>query len=139
MLLRTLSRLSLTRGTRVLSTTSTGGPLEGLVVLELEGLAAAPFCGMFLADFGADVMRIDKPGQDRHFATSTLGRGKRSVELDLKDEADAARFRQLAVTADVLIEPYRPQVWAAAYASPLALLLLLLHASTATADHAASL
>jgi alpha-methylacyl-CoA racemase len=110
-----LARRSLPLGKRGFCSAESGatpkrGPLDGTVVLELEGLAAAPFCGMFLADFGADVVRIDKKGQERHFATSTLGRGKRSVELDLKDGADAARFRELAATADVVIEPYRPGV-----------------------------
>ena len=93
--------------------TSTGGgaaPLDGVRVLELEGLAAAPLCGMLLADFGADVVRVDKRDTDAHFATTTLGRGKRAVSLNLKDEDDRKDFLRLVGKADVLIEPYRPLV-----------------------------
>jgi hypothetical protein len=72
--------------------------------------AVAPHCGMVLADFGADVVRVDRPGREPHYGTSALGRGKRRVQLDLKQPADNARLRQLAARADVLIEPYRPGV-----------------------------
>lgn len=73
-------------------------------VVEMAGLAPAPFCGMILADFGANVIRIDKtrgPDQDR------LGRGKRSVALDLKKPEGINVARKLCSSADVLIEPFR--------------------------------
>ena len=86
-------------------------PLRGIKVLELEGLAAAPFAGLVLADFGADVVRVDRRGRDADpYGTTSLGGGKRSVALDLKAPADAATLREMAGCADVLIEPYRPGV-----------------------------
>jgi alpha-methylacyl-CoA racemase len=93
---------------RALTTTAHRLPLSGTRVLELEGLAAAPFAGMMLADFGAEVVRIDRPGAEPHFGTTTLGRGKKSVVLDLKTPDGCEAFRALARTADVLIEPFRP-------------------------------
>ena len=63
-----------------------------------------------LSDFGADVIRVDRKGQEPHFGTTALDRGKRRVELDLKDEADKDTFKDLVSRADVLIEPYRPGV-----------------------------
>ena len=85
-------------------------PLDGVRVLELEGLAAAPFCGRILADFGADVVRVDRNDRPDPYGTLSLAHGKRSVELDLKDTDDAEQLRELADNADVLIEPYRPGV-----------------------------
>ncbi|XP_063843808.1 alpha-methylacyl-CoA racemase-like isoform X5 [Scylla paramamosain] len=78
--------------------------LRGLRVVEMAGLAPAPFCGMIMADFGANVIRIDKtrgPDQDR------LGRGKRSLALDLKKPEGVNVARRLCSNADVLIEPFR--------------------------------
>ena len=95
---------------RCKSSMAAEAPLHGTRVLELEGLAAAPLCGMLLADFGADVVRVDKRGSTGHFATTSLGRGKRSVALDLKDARDKESFMRLVGLADVLIEPYRPMV-----------------------------
>ena len=85
-------------------------PLDGVRVLELEGLAAAPFCGRILADFGADVVRVDRNDRPDPYGTLSLAHGKRSVVLDLKDTDDAEQLRELADNADVLIEPYRPGV-----------------------------
>lgn len=78
--------------------------LRGIRVVEMAGLAPAPFCGMIMADFGASVIRIDKtagPDQDR------LGRGKRSLALDLKKPEGVSVARKLCGSADVLIEPFR--------------------------------
>ena len=66
------------------------GPLEGVRVVEFAGLGPGPFCGMLLADLGADVVRIDRRGSRGGLmgtlgATSLLDRGKRSIALDLKD------------------------------------------------------
>jgi len=80
-------------------------------VLELEGLAAAPYCGLVLADFGADVVRVDRATRGAiHTQHDLLGRGKRRVELDLRDVEDRAKFKQLAQASDVVLEPYRPGV-----------------------------
>jgi alpha-methylacyl-CoA racemase len=87
------------------------GPLSGLRVLEFQGIGPGPFCGLMLADMGADVLLIDRPGEPAVDRTQdVLLRGRRSVVLDLKSESD----RQLAVAlierADVLIEGFRAGV-----------------------------
>lgn len=87
--------------------------LHGIRILEVEGLGPGPFAGMLLADLGADVIVVHRkganmvPGMPR---TSLLDRGKRSIELNLKDEGDLAVFRALVATADGLIEGMRPGV-----------------------------
>ncbi len=88
------------------------GPLTGVRVLELAGLGAAPFAGMVLSDLGADVLRIDRAGPTALAAVPNdpLGRGRRSVVLDLKSEAGLAVALRLADLADVLIEGFRPGV-----------------------------
>jgi len=83
------------------------GPLKGITVLELAGLAPVPFCGMILADFGANVIRIDR------YATPNvdlLGRGKRSVSVNLKSPEGVSVVMNMIEKADVLIEPFRPGV-----------------------------
>ena len=63
----------------------TQGPLAELRVVELAGIGAAPFGAMLLADLGADVIRVDRPpGGDANPLSEVLGRGRRSVALDLK-------------------------------------------------------
>jgi alpha-methylacyl-CoA racemase len=89
--------------------------LEGVRVVEFAGLGPGPFCGMLLADLGADVVRIDRRGSRGGLlgalgATSLMDRGKRSIALDLKDPADLAVVRALVQRADVLIEGFRPGV-----------------------------
>lgn len=97
-------------------------PLEGIRVVELCQIAAGPFCGMLLADMGADVIKVESPGTgdgmrqwppitdgySENFAS--VNRNKRSVELNLKDPDDVARARALVKTADVVIENFRPGV-----------------------------
>ncbi|MET8978806.1 CaiB/BaiF CoA-transferase family protein [Streptomyces sp. NPDC004539] len=83
-----------------------GGPLAGCRVVELGGIGPGPFAGMLLADLGAEVVRVDRPGG----TADVLGRGKRSVVLDLKDPADTALLLGLVERADVLIEGFRPGV-----------------------------
>lgn len=85
------------------------GPLDGMRVLELAGLGAAPFGCMVLADLGADVLRVDRPGGTWPGA-DTMGRGRRSVEVDLKDPDGVALVLDLAERADVLVESFRPGV-----------------------------
>jgi alpha-methylacyl-CoA racemase len=89
------------------------GPLTGLRVVEIGAIGPAPFAGMLLADLGAEVLRVDRPGaravpgDPRH---DLLGRGKRSVALDLKRPRAADVVRHLAARADALIEGFRPGV-----------------------------
>jgi alpha-methylacyl-CoA racemase len=89
------------------------GPLRGIRVVELAGIGPAPFAGMLLADLGAQVLRVDRPGAVAVPVDPRLdlhGRGKRSVLLDLKRPEAGAVVRRLAARADVLIEGYRPGV-----------------------------
>ncbi|NXQ41938.1 AMACR racemase, partial [Catharus fuscescens] len=82
--------------------------LSGVRVLELAGLAPAPLCGMILADFGAQVVRVDRLSQSAvTSAADVQARGKRSLALDLKRQQGAAVLRRLCRGADVLIEPFR--------------------------------
>ncbi|MGI6873640.1 CaiB/BaiF CoA transferase family protein [Amycolatopsis sp. 3B14] len=84
------------------------GPLNGLRVVEFAGLGPAPFAAMMLADAGAEIVRIDRPGSDRD--GGILDRGRRTVHLDLKSDDGLARARELITSADVLIEGFRPGV-----------------------------
>ena len=95
-------------------------PLDGIRVLEVGNYMAGPFCGMQLADLGADVVKIEDPrggdlsrrlepivgGESGNFVR--LNRGKRSVALDLKQEAGIDIFRRLTERADVVVENLRP-------------------------------
>ncbi|WP_051865329.1 CaiB/BaiF CoA-transferase family protein [Streptomyces griseus] len=89
------------------------GPLAGVRVVELAGIGPAPFAAMLLADLGADVVRVDRPGgavlaiDPEHDVTN---RNKRSVIVDLKSPDGPARVLDLAARADVLLEGYRPGV-----------------------------
>ena len=91
-----------------------GGPLKGVQVLDLGHYYAAPLAAMLLADQGANVVRVMRPGApelapDVH---RLLNRNKRLVELDLTTETGRGRARSLALRADVVIESYRPGVMA---------------------------
>jgi len=95
-------------------------PLEGLRVVDLTENLAGPFCTMILADMGADVVKVERPGigdESRRFPPFldgesagylTLHRGKRSVLLDLKDARGREAFLRLVGRADVLGEAFRP-------------------------------
>ena len=95
-------------------------PLQGLKVLEFAGLAPGPFAGLLLADAGADVLRIDRvtrrnasntsDGTDSSTAPDMLTRHKRSITVDLKSASGVRLVKELARTADVIIEPFRPGV-----------------------------
>jgi alpha-methylacyl-CoA racemase len=88
--------------------------LKGLKVLELAAIGPAPFCGMLLADFGADVIRIERPAAKRGLTTElgrdVLNRGKRSIAIDLKTPEGLAIALELVAKADMLIEGHRPGV-----------------------------
>ncbi len=90
------------------------GVLEGVTVIELAGIGPAPFTGMMLADHGARVIRVDRPGKAGRFGDGgnrdILNRNRELIELDLKDPAAIAQLKQLACSADALIEGFRPGV-----------------------------
>jgi crotonobetainyl-CoA:carnitine CoA-transferase CaiB-like acyl-CoA transferase len=97
------------------------GPLADLRVVDMSTVIAGPGCARYLADFGADVIKVEAPGGDgtRRMGWidpddgvalwwKLLGRGKRSVVLDLKTEGGLDAMRRLVATADVLVENLRP-------------------------------
>lgn len=86
------------------------GPLTGVRVVELAGIGPGPYAAMVLADLGAEVVRVERPGQAADAAGPVLGRGRRCVILDLKQPAGVDALLAMADRADVLIEPYRPGV-----------------------------
>ncbi len=100
------------------------GPLSDILVLDLSRVLAGPYCTMVMADLGARVIKIEKPGEgddsraigpfvgseSAYFAS--INRGKESIALDLKDANDRALFEALLKSADVLVENYRPGVMA---------------------------
>ncbi|MER6349446.1 CaiB/BaiF CoA transferase family protein [Streptomyces sp. NPDC001595] len=93
--------------------TSAHGPLSGVRVVELAGIGPGPFAAMFLADLGADVVRVDRPGGPAlgiDPAFDITNRNKRSVIVDLKAPDGPGLVLDLAARADVLIEGYRPGV-----------------------------
>ena len=97
------------------------GSLEGLIVLDLTSHLSGPYAAMMLADHGADVIKIEAPGGDSIRGAPPFvngegapfmiwNRNKRSVVLDLKQDANREALLALADTADILIENYRPGV-----------------------------
>jgi CoA:oxalate CoA-transferase len=100
------------------------GPLSGITVIDLTRVLAGPYCTMVLADLGARVIKVETPagGDDaRHFGPfvgsgetqksayfMSLNRGKESIALNLKDDADKVIFEQILEQADILVENYRP-------------------------------
>ncbi len=88
------------------------GSLGGTRIIDFGQYIAGPLAAMMLGDQGAEVIRVDPPGGPRHEtpANAVWNRGKRRITLDLSDEVDLATARQLASTADVLIENFRPGV-----------------------------
>lgn len=103
-------------------------PLAGLKVLEFGQIVTVPFCGMLLADLGADVVKVEnaeggdgmrqwpplmraEPGAEAYSGNfASLNRNKRSVAANLKDAADVARVQELCTVADIVIENFRPGV-----------------------------
>lgn len=91
------------------------GPLKGIRIVEFAGIGPGPFAGMLLADMGADVVRIERPGAGAPLGMGerdkdVLNRSKRAVALDLKNPADLDAVLALVERADGLIEGYRPGV-----------------------------
>jgi alpha-methylacyl-CoA racemase len=84
-------------------------PLTNVRVLDLSALGPGPFCSMLLADFGADVVAVDRPGTPHPFDPArSLSRGKRSAVVDLRAPRGPEIIARLADTADVLLESNRP-------------------------------
>lgn len=91
------------------------GPLTGIRIIEFAGIGPGPFCGMMLADHGAEVIRIDRAtggrgGSQPITTKDVLARGRKSIALNLKSEEGVALARKLAASADGIIEGFRPGV-----------------------------
>ena len=99
------------------------GPLSGMVTLDLTQILAGPMCTMVLADMGADVIKVEKPNggddnrrmgppfiKDWSAGFLAVNRNKRSLALDLRNEAGLGVFRRLVEDADVVVENFRPGV-----------------------------
>lgn len=99
----------------------TGGALAGVRVIELGTLIAGPFCGRLLADHGADVIKVEAPGQPdplrdwgqaeidgHHFFWTVHARNKRCITLDLRQARGRELLLDLVATADVVLESFRP-------------------------------
>ena len=91
-------------------TAAGAGVLSGIKVVDFGHFVAGPLTAVMLADQGAEVVHVDRPGAELAEADAFLNRGKRRVTLDLKDPADAAIAARLAAGADVVIENFRPGV-----------------------------
>lgn len=100
---------------------ATAGPLADLRVIDVATVVAGPGCARYLADFGADVIKVERPGGDtarnlgwkdpgdgESLWWKILGRNKRTIELDLKDPQDLETMLRLCDSADVLVENFRP-------------------------------
>ena len=86
------------------------GPLSGVRIVEFAGIGPGPFCGMLLSDLGADVVRVDRPGNRPGNPSDVTGRGRRSIALDLKNPEGIETALRLMEQAEGLIEGFRPGV-----------------------------
>ena len=87
------------------------GPLDGIRIIEIEGIGPCPFAGMLLSDLGAEVIRVGRPEPSFLQASfDVMSRGKKSITLDLKKTEHTAALLKLLATADALIEGFRPGV-----------------------------
>ncbi len=86
------------------------GPLAGVTIVEFQGLGPGPFCAMMLADLGAEIIRIDRAGPANSIGGDVLGRGRRSIAVDLKKPGAIDLILKILAGADGLIEGFRPGV-----------------------------
>jgi len=86
------------------------GPLSGTKIIELAGIGPGPFCGMLLADMGAEVIRVDRAGSAPRRAVDVLTRGRKSIAVDLKSDAGKEAVLKLCESADAIFEGFRPGV-----------------------------
>ena len=87
------------------------GPLNGITLVEFSGIGPGPFCGMVLADLGAEVIRIDRSSQHGHGNTIDFQhRSKSSITADLKNPQTVSEIKKLLASVDGLIEGFRPGV-----------------------------
>jgi alpha-methylacyl-CoA racemase len=91
------------------------GPLEGVKILEIAGIGPGPFAAMMLSDMGADIIKIDRagtvrPGKPAHPPRDVLGRGRRSLAVDLKNPEGIETVLKMVEQADVILEGFRPGV-----------------------------
>jgi alpha-methylacyl-CoA racemase len=91
------------------TSTRTSGPLAGYRIVEFAGIGPGPFACMMLADMGAEVITLDRVGAGKNLNGVSV-RGRKVVELDLKDKAAIAQVLDLLTNADALIEGFRPGV-----------------------------
>ena len=90
-------------------TTTEGGPLAGLRVVEIVGIGPGPHCAMLLSDLGAEVLRIDRPGGNG-WKNPVVDRGRQAMTLDLRSDSGRDQCRVASSRADVIIEGMRPGV-----------------------------
>jgi alpha-methylacyl-CoA racemase len=89
------------------------GPLRGVKIIEMAGIGPGPFAAMLLADMGANVLRLQRPGGGGLFGDLTVdvvGRGRTTLAVDLREEAGRRQVLELSARADALIEGFRPGV-----------------------------
>ena len=87
------------------------GPLKGLIIIEMAGIGPGPFCGMVLADLGAELIRVDTASAiGTGSKQDAANRGKKSIAVDLKSEEGAEVVLKLVETADAIFEGFRPGV-----------------------------
>src|ERR1051325_10762757 len=88
------------------------GPLAGYRILELAGIGPGPFCGMMLADMGAEAIRVDRPGGNpmADAGHEILSRSRRDVAVDLKNPRGVEVVLRLCGKADAIFEGFRPGV-----------------------------
>ena len=87
------------------------GPLKGLKIIEMAGIGPGPFCGMVLADLGAEIIRVDRASAiGTGSKQDAANRGKRSIAVDLKSEEGVEVVLKLVETADAIFEGFRPGV-----------------------------
>src|SRR5580704_17861950 len=96
------------------------GPLSGITTVDLSRILAGPYCTMLMAEMGARVIKVEPPGKGddaREYGTfkngtstyfASINRGKESIALDLKADADKPIFERLLEKADVVVENFRP-------------------------------